>query len=283
MTAHDLSISALAETGQRLAHLDEDLAFLTTVPTEAGWTTLEAATRPDAIADLATDILSETGHHAAAASYLAARLTQPVVSRSVAAVLLDRRCPALSPPHVALHRSKNKFDHVAFTGSWAIVSGDVGPLEPGVVEVSDPEALRSWWARNLVAGLTPVFEASRARLRFARRGLWSLVATRVGSTATALDRLRGGSGEAGWAEAAHLLDALQEHAPVRLTRPTPLPVVYGGDTLWHTTKATCCLKYHTKTHVDRSNGLGHCSTCPLVERECRVAQLVAKIAQHRSI
>lgn len=278
MHRRDLSTS-LTDTGQRLACLDHDLGFVTTVPpNEPGWIALDAAIQPHALDGFATDILDETSHRTAAASYLASRLTQPVVSRTVAAIVVDRRCPDPSLSSIVMHRHKNKLDRIAFTGPCAVVAGDPATLEPGTLEVPDQDALRDWWARKLVAALTPVLEASRARLRFSRRGMWSIVATRIGSTAAGLDRRRGGTGEDGWAEATRLMDALAEHAPVRFTRPKPLPVAWDGCLLWHATKATCCLKYHTKPVVDRASGLGYCSTCPLVDSECRVTQLTNKLA-----
>lgn len=270
--------AVLTETGSRLAEINKKFGFDTSVPPEeTDWVCLGAAEESGFVEDLGARLLEVLGRPNVAGSYLGARLTDPLVSRTVAALLTDRRCPDPALRDVFVHRRDVKIDRIAFTGSVAVLGDDPRAGCPGVVVLEDLAALRAWWAERVVDAVDPLLNSVRRRFRFGLRGLWGAVAGRVGSTAVALDRGRGGSGETGWRAAELLLDALAAYAPVRIVRPTPLAVNWSGGTSCFSVKGTCCLKYLVKPECDLATGSGFCSACPLVAEPCLQATVIRKL------
>ncbi|MGQ0615403.1 MAG: hypothetical protein ACT4PW_00165 [Acidimicrobiia bacterium] len=242
------------------------------------WTTLTALCQPGALEQIAADLRTELGRRDVAASYLSARLTRPVVARTVAAIVLDDRCPDPHPSTTFVHRKQTAFDDVAFTSHRvAVLAGDPAAGEPDSITVADRLELAHWWATRLVATLAPLLNAARACLTISRRNQWGAVAARVGSSSIAADRIRDGNGSAGWDRATELLDALDGCAPVPIERPTPLAIGWAGATIVHAMKGTCCLKWHTKPEAHRPTGEGYCTTCPLVDPACHLKRLRTKL------
>lgn len=269
----------IAETGARLAALAEHFGFDAAVPAgeQERWHRVDRLVEDGLVDAMAAELVASEGRRDVAASYLGSRLVGPVVGRTVAALVLDQRCPGPAPDGVALRlHDDGWFDRVAFTRpTIAVLEGDPAAGHPGTVVLPDPAALRTWWAGRLVNTVAPLLDAVRERFAYGTRGLWGSLADRVGGIATAVDRERGGTGPGGWLAAGPLLDALAEHAPVPLTRPTPLPVPWSGGESWFSTKGTCCLYYRTEPDADPATGGGYCSTCPLVEPACRTRRLAA--------
>jgi hypothetical protein len=137
--------------------------------------------------------------------------------------------------------------------------------------VSDLDALVNWWAERLVAAVTPLIEAVRARLPFGGRCQWGSLADRVAYPPMALARRGGGDGASAWAEATTLIDALARHAPVRFARPKPFSVDWARGEAWFSVKGTCCLRYRTAVQPDPC-GAGYCNSCPILDDARRCAR-----------
>ncbi|MEW6152945.1 MAG: (2Fe-2S)-binding protein [Actinomycetota bacterium] len=270
----------LAETGARLSAAAGHLGFAVGAPQGKGWVGLDQVIGTGLLDHLATDLRASEGRADVAGSYLGARVSGPVVSATVGALVTDRRCPDPAPSNVALHlHEEGWFDALAFLEARAaVLADDPAAGEAGTVVVPDPAALRMWWAERLTASVGPLLEAVRDRTPYGRRGLWGSVADRVGGTALAVARSTGRAGLAAWAEAAELLDALAAQVPVGLNRPHPLPVTAaGGDEAWFQVKGTCCLYYLTVADPDPC-GDGYCTTCPFTDPDHRHRKLADWLA-----
>lgn len=271
--------SGLGATGRRLGKLGDHLGFAVgEPPPEAGWHPLVPACS-ELVDRMAEVLVRGEGRRDVAGSCLAGHLSSPLVSRTVGAVVLDRRCPDPAGARAHLH-PEGWFDAVAFApGAGAAVAGDAMGREPGVAVLPDVPALGAWWAERLAATVAPLLAAARSRFPFGVRGMWGAVADEVAATAAGVDRGRGGDGAAGCEEAERLLDALAERVPVPLERPSPVAVRWSGGTSWLTIRGTCCLYYRTQGGSDRSTGDGFCATCPLVPGRARRRRLAAWLEQ----
>lgn len=265
--------AALAETGRRLAALDEHLGFTVGEPKGPSWVRLDRMVDDGLVDQYASELVAREGRGDVAGSYLGARLVGPLALRTVAAICLDRRAPHPSPDGVRVHRNtEGGFDGMAFARpTMAVLPADPAAGCPGVVVVGDLDALTTWWAERLVAAVTPLIDAIRARLPFGRRCLWGSLADRVAYPPLALARRRGGDGASAWAEATALIDALARHAPVRFVRPKPFTVDWAGGETWFSVKGTCCLRYRTVPCLDPC-GAGYCNSCPVLDDAHRSAR-----------
>lgn len=270
--------SAFSQTGSRLTQRHPNFAFGTSVPNaEPGWVLLSEAVQSGLVDALATELMTKLGPRPnVVGSYLGARLTDPLVSRTVAALVLERRCPDPDARAVHVHRTEAEIDRIAFTGDAAMLHSDPWAGGPGPTFGNVAE-LRDWWAAGIVATVEPLLATVHERFRFGRRGLWGSVATRVGGTVAAIARDPEAGGAASWREAELLLDALAAHAPAGIVRPTPLLIAWSGGPSLYSVKATCCLKYRVKPEADMATGKGYCSTCPLVAEPCMQANLARKL------
>lgn len=273
-----IATSFLAETGMRIGEVAEHLGFgAGPLPSGRGWARLDDAMASGLVERMAAGLVQSEGRRDVAGSYLGSRLAGPIVGRTVAGLLVDGRCPDPDPSNVAVHlHDDGWFDAVNFLGPRAaVLADDPAAGQPGTVVVPDPAALRDWWARVVTAAGGPLLEAVRQQLPYGRRGLWGSIADRVGGTALTVARASGRPGEAGWAAATELLDALAAYAPVPLTRPQPFPVssAMGGDAMF-SVKGTCCLYYLTVDSPDPC-GEGYFTSCPFTDPDHRHRKLAA--------
>jgi hypothetical protein len=262
---------ALAETGARLAAVDEHLGFVVGEPAGSSWVRLDDVVSSGLVDRYAEEVVAQEGRRDVAGSYLGARLVGPLGLRTAGAVCLDRRAPDPALGNVRVRRNAEAgFDGLAFVRpAMAVLPGDPAAAsgDPGVVVVDDLEALVDWWAERLVAAAAPLVDAIRDRLPFGRRCLWGGLADRIAFPALALARRRGGSGSRGadaWAESTTLIDALARHAPMRFARPKPFVVDWSGGQAWFSVKGTCCLRYRTAPEPD-PHGADNCNSCPILD------------------
>ncbi len=263
-------MSALADTAARVAKLAEHLAFRVDPSEDTGWLVLESLVEDGIVDRLVDHLLASVGRPEVAGSYLGSHLTNPVISRAVAPLALDRRCPELDPAAVAVHlHADGWFDDVAFLGpTVAVVVGDPAAGQPGTIVLPDIAGLRAWWAVRTVAAVAPLLEAVRARLPFGRRGLWGSVADSVASASLAVARATGADARPSWDEAVALLDALAGVTPVSFVRPTPFMVEWSGGEACMAVRGTCCLYFRTVAEPDPT-GEGYCTSCPFVDDDHR--------------
>jgi hypothetical protein len=256
---------ALAETGARLAAVDEHLGFVVGEPAEPSWIRLDHVVSDGWVDRYAQMLVDREGRRDVAGSYLGARLVGPLGLRTVGAICLSRRAPDPALDGVHVHRNAEcGFDGVAFARPvMAVLPTDPVAGSPGAHVVDDLDDLVDWWAQRLVAAATPLIESIRARLPFGRRCLWGGLADRIAFPPLALARRTGGDGPAAWAEATRLIDALARHAPMRFARPKPFMVDWAGSEAWFSIKGTCCLRYRTAPGPDPC-GANHCNSCPIL-------------------
>lgn len=259
-------MSALAETAARVAARARHLGFTVGRTEGPGWFVMSSVVDDGLVGRLSARLAASLGRRDAAGSYLGSHLTGPLVSRSVAAVALDRRCPDLDPAAVAAHlHADGWFDDVAFLGpTVAVLAGDPVAGQPGTVVVSGLGELRAWWAARTVVAIAPLLDAVRARLPFGRHGLWGSVADAVAGASLTVSRAEGAASTTSWADAASLLDALAAAAPVPLARPRPFMVPWSGGEACLPVRGTCCLYYRTVADPDPA-GEGYCTSCPFVD------------------
>ncbi|MGH9153615.1 MAG: IucA/IucC family C-terminal-domain containing protein [Acidimicrobiales bacterium] len=270
-------MSFLAETGARLGRAAGHLGFGVGPPAGSGWVRLDELVVSGLLDRVAEDLRARQGRGDVAGSYLGSHVAVPFVASTVAALVVDGRCPDPDPSNVSVHlHDAGWFDGVRFLEPRAaVLPDDPAAGQPGTVVVADAAALRQWWAEAITAALCPMLEAVRARLPYARRGLWGSVADRVAGVALTAGRGAGRPGAEGWAVATELLDALAAHAPVRLTRPSPLRVTSPtGREGWFPIRGTCCLYYLTVEGPDPC-GDGYCTTCPFTDPDHRQRRLAA--------
>lgn len=261
-------MSALAETAGRVRALGRHLGFTVGMPEGRGWFVVSSVVEDGLVDRLAADLVGSVGRADVAGSYLGSHLTTPLVSRTVAAVTLDRRCPDPTAAAVHLH-ADGWFDDVAFLGpAVAVLADDPAAGELHTVVVPDIGHLRAWWATRTAAAVAPLLEAVRARLPFGRRGLWGSVADAVAGTALAVTRAADAGSRTRWDDAVALLDALGAVAPVSLVRPTPFMVEWSGGETCMAVRGTCCLYFRTVAQPDPA-GDGYCTSCPLVDDDHR--------------
>lgn len=263
-------MSALADTAARVGAVAEHLHFEVAPPEGPGWFVLSSVLEAGLLDRLAAELVESVGRRDVAGSYLGSHLTSPVVSRAVSAVALDRRCPDLDAATVSVHlHADGWFDGVAFGGATvAVLAGDPVAGEPGTVELSDLAELRTWWAVRTAAAVTPLLDAVRARLGFGRRGLWGSVADAVARASLTMARVNGVDPATSWHDAAALVDALAQVAPVPLVRPTPFMVEWSGGTSCLAVRGTCCLYFRTVADPD-PRGEGFCTSCPFMDDDHR--------------
>jgi hypothetical protein len=276
---------ALAETGARLAAVDEHLGFAVGEPAGSSWIRLDQVVSDGWVDRCAEMLVAREGRADVAGSYLGAGLVGPLGLRTVAAICLDRRAPDPAPDGVRVHRNaEGGFDGMAFARpAMAVLPTDAAAGQggsPGTAVVADLDALVDWWAERLVAAATPLIESIRARLPFGRRCLWGGLADRVAYPPLALARRRGWDGAAAWAEATRLIDALARHAPMRFARPKPFTVDWAGGETWFSIKGTCCLRYRTAPGPDPC-GACNCNSCPILDDAERLARWRAHLERPR--
>jgi hypothetical protein len=279
---------ALAETGARLAAVDEHLGFDVGEPAGTSWIRLDQVVSEGWVDRYAEMLVAREGRPDVAGSYLGARLVGPLGLRTAGALCLDRRAPDPALDGVHVHRNAEcGFDGVAFARpAMAVLPTDAAVGQggsPGAVVVDDFDALVDWWAERLVAAAAPLIESIRARLPFGRRCLWGGLADRVAFPPLALARRTGGDGAAAWEEATTLIDALARHAPIRFARPKPFLVDWAGGEAWFSIKGTCCLRYRTAPGPSGADpcGANHCNSCPILDDAQHLARWQAHLQAPR--
>lgn len=247
--------------------IEDHLAVQVGRPTGPGW--LAAG---DVLADdgaeldrLLTDIpASVGGHRDVAASYLAGWYGGPVISVAVSGWFLHRRVLDVSRANVSLHTHKDGwFDAVAIeVPDMAVLSGDPAIGEPGVIVVSDEDALPDHLITSLLGHLSPVVAGIRARSPIGLRALWGTVADDVGFAFLKAGR-HAGKLDLARSEADAILAGA---SPPLRALPTWFPFEHRCTPQLHLTRGTCCLAYKTADH-------GYCVTCPSTSDEERCQRL----------
>lgn len=275
--------AALADTGARLGAAAEHLGFGVGTPHGDGWARLDTVIGPGLLDRMADALLAEQGRRDVAGSYLGSHLVGPLLGATVGAMALDQRCPDPDPAGLAVHlHPEGWFDRLSFLHPRvAVLAQDPAAGQPDTVVLADPVSLRAWWAERTVAAVEPLLDAVGQRLGSARRGLWGSVADRVAGVWLAAARAANRPGEVAWAEAMGLLDALAEHAPVRLSRPSPFPVAASAaGQAWFPVRGTCCLYYLTVEAPDPC-GDGYCTTCPFTDPGHRERKLATWLQEQQ--
>ncbi len=139
---------------------------------------------------------------------------------------------------------------------------DPARAHPDSEVVAHLDALSELVASEIVATLTVVFGAVRARAPFGLRGMWGSLADGLGGGA-ALDAVnRGIDVSETWREAMQLLDAIAARTPLMRVRPRLRELEWSGGVSGVVVRGTCCL--YDKTHdAPDPRGEGYCTSCPL--------------------
>ncbi|GGM54763.1 hypothetical protein ACFFX1_19360 [Dactylosporangium sucinum] len=240
----------LAETADRLNALDPYAGFDVLSEPGPAWVPLDRFV-DGGHADALLDLLERRhGRRNVAGSLLGGILAEAVAGSTVAALVLDDRCPDPAADNIVLRiHEEGHLDRRAFRGAAVAVRAAVDDLE-------------DWWAARVVATLTPLFEAVRARAPFGLRLLWGAAADEAAGTAIRVAQLAGRDADLAWEHAQRLVDALAVHAPVPLTRGAPFPVAWPGGRHLFQVRGTCCLYYRSALESGVRDE-SCCSTCPL--------------------
>jgi hypothetical protein len=171
-----------------------------------------------------------------AGSYLSAWLGLVLVEPPAAAWARDGRVWSLDPADLAVRpHALGWFDGYA-------VRGGLRPVDVATL------------ADELVALLTPVFAAVRARLPYGLSGMWGAMAD-------------------GLAEHPALVDAVAARVPRLRARPRFQTVTWSGGTHRATVRGTCCLWYKVFPGDPDPAGEGYCVSCPYRTGDSRAAMI----------
>ncbi|MET7402755.1 hypothetical protein ABZS66_55670 [Dactylosporangium sp. NPDC005572] len=260
-------LDPLTETADRLDALDPDAGFDVRPEPDPAWVPLERFVdggHADAVLRLLED---RHGRRNVAGSMLGAVVAEAVVGGTVAAIVLDERCPDPAAGNLALRiHGEGYLERRAFRGpALAVRPDDPAAAHPDSTVVDDLDA---WWAARAVATLAPLLEAVRARAPFGLRLLWGAVADEVAGAAIRVAQLAGRDAGPAWDRAQRLVDELAAHAPVPLTRGAPFPVAWPGGRHLFQVRGTCCLNYRSALESGERDE-SCCSTCPLRDDDSR--------------
>ncbi len=252
----------------RLSHLDPYAGFDVAPGPHPDWWVLDGSELK--LDGWMTLLVRRHGHRATAGSMLGDALVRAVVHPTVSALVLERRCPDPAASNVAVRLDEaGDFARAAILRPHvAVLAGDPAAGDPDSIVVDDLPDLVAWWARHTAATLAPLLSRVRARAPFGLPALWGNVADAVTSITLWIGQLAGQDPCALWAFSQRLVEALAAHAPVRLARPRPFPVVDPMGEQWYQVRGTCCLSYRSAL------GEGFCSTCPLRDDESRTGLLI---------
>lgn len=200
-----------------------------------------------------------------AGSSLLVTATSVLARPLLAALVTERRVPALTDVALQVHR-QGWFQRLALQSpEMAVLPGDPAVGSPGVVAVADLEALRRQLVDELLTHLRPLVEALRPRSHRGPYALWGVVAdvTAIALVGVAHAVRRPDS----WPEE---LAALLDAAPALRARPQAVAYAHGRGEGAFLRRSACCLAYKG------DGGLDYCATCPLVphpeqERRMRAA------------
>ncbi|OJF15841.1 hypothetical protein BG844_02365 [Couchioplanes caeruleus subsp. caeruleus] len=265
---------ALAATAARLSGLDAAAGFDVGLEPGGDWVALAAATDSGHLDAWLAALVSLHGRRPLAGSLLGLQLARAVIAPTVAALVLDRRCPDPAIDNLVV-----RVDAVTGLDGCAVRRPTVAllPTDPAAtgrdsIVRADEDDLHQWWARRAAATLAPILTAVRARAPFGIRRLWGAVSDEVTGTAIEIAQLAGRDPYPAWRYAQRLLAALSVHAPVALTRARPFPVAVPGGEVLCQVRGTCCLSYRSTTAAgppaDR-----YCDTCPLRDDQSRHRRL----------
>lgn len=259
---------ALAATLARLSAADPECTYAVGVPDGDGWEVLGDVLADPARLDrwLAT-VQSELAeaHADVAAAYLASFVGFVVAGSVAGAVHRERRGWPIDLDATFVHRTaEGWFDGLALArpAVW-VLPDDPAAADRDAEVLADVEALHEAVAREVVAALTPLFEAVRRRASYGVRGMWGLLADEVAGGAVWQANRRGADTREAWAEANLFLDAIARRAPLKV-RPRFIAVNWSRGVTYVTSRGTCCLFYKTQLDPDPC-GEGYCGTCPLRE------------------
>lgn len=231
-------------------------------PAEAWWWLADVVARAGERLDR---VEAGVGRRDAATAFLGGWVAAPIVQLTTAPALVDRDLVPARPGEVALR---------AHPGGWFD-----GIALRGVRDVTRGGDLEGRWARQAAELLTPLLAAVHAAgERFGLRGLWAnAVVDRVLWTATDLAERGLGDARTLVRRAQDLLDALEPHAPVRLTRGRTMDVMGPSGRVTFPVKSACCLMYRT---IPASAGISarYCTGCPILPDETRPPRWQAYLA-----
>lgn len=208
-----------------------------------------------------------------AASYFTGWYAGAVVAPTIGAFVIDRRVPDIGAANVSLHTDEEGwFDRTAVhRPAMTVLVGDPAAGEPGNRTVTELASLRAVLVTGIVAHLTPVVDAVRARAPLGLRALWGTVAD---SCAGAF--LQVGRGDDGGAGSRAEADAfLAAASPPLRARPRWILVEHDGCDHTFMERGACCLAYKTADH-------GYCTSCPFTDDAERVQRLRTYLAEEAS-
>lgn len=260
-------------TATRLDALLPHLQVHTGVPDGSHWHRV-ADIDDERVASWLDTVETEQGRRDVASSFLGSWLASPVVTTTVAAVLLESRCPQVSPQTVFLrHHPGGWIDGIAFADSaYVVLPDDPAAADPQAIVVPDRAALYAHWARATTSVLTPLLDSVASQGRFGRRGLWANgVVDCAVATATGLSRRHPEDTDRLVAVTTALLDALDRLTRASSPRARLFPVLWREKTYLFDVKSACCLLYKTVLPHARQAG-SYCTGCPLIGDDDRAAR-----------
>jgi hypothetical protein len=264
----------LRETAARLSALDPYAGFEVGPAPDDGWLSLGTVERDGRLDTWLALLVSRHGRRNVAGSTLGSHLAGAVIGPTVSAMMLDNRCPDPAVDNLAVRTDAggDVQRSAILTPTVVVLPEDPGAADPHSVVVTDEAALHSWWAERAAATLSPLLAAVRARAPFGLRNLWGTVADDVAGMAIWTAQLAGRDADPAWQRAQRLIDALAQHAPVKLNRGRPFPVGYPGGTQLFQVRGTCCLYYRSALECGPPAET-YCNTCPLRDDDSRERRL----------
>lgn len=279
----------LTATLWRLDGEDGPTRYVVGRPDEAGWMALtDALAAPEVVDGWYSDVRCRGGGRGdVAGSFLASWLSGIVVDTVAAAVLRERRAWPLNLDGRLVHRHADGwFDGLAVVAPIVFVlPDDPAAGHPDAVLLDDEVALRRRFVAEAVAALTPLFAAVWARAPYGVRGMWGAVADGIAGGALRQARRRDEDGDAAFAAAMTLVDALAAETPLLRVRPSLVTVEWSGGTGHGSRKGTCCLWYKAQEARDPRDD-GYCTSCPRRDRDhqrARWARSFEEDARQRAV
>jgi hypothetical protein len=270
-------VAPLAVTAGRLAGLDSYAGF--EVSTGEGWISLSTVESSGQLDTWWAALLSGIGHRGSAGSALGLELARVVVGPTVQALVLDGRCPDPALDNLAVRLGPDGYvSRTAVRGlAVAMAPHDEAAADPRSLVLAGEATLHAWWASRLAGTLTPLLAAVRARAPVGLPALWGGVSDQISGAAIWIGQLAERDPRESWQYAQRLLDALQPHVPVRLTRARPFPVCHAAREHLFQVRGTCCL-YYRSAEAEGPPGDRYCSTCPLRDDRSRLRRLREHLA-----
>lgn len=222
-------------------------------------------------------LLGETGAHwhtserRVQAAFLIGGYAWYALAPVLAVYLLERRVPSLAHDNVAIWLDPTEGPGRLALGAerFTALAGDPAAGTPGVTVVPDNAALSDALHDEIVAHMTPLIAAFRARTPLGARAQWLEVADRLGSALHHAGEVSG-TEEAAVAEAEALVH--RPGSPLNSPRSRFATYEHLGKRRTVKLRGTCCLSYRIAGHAC-------CMPCPLIDEAERAERARAWIAE----